>query len=69
MEGKAASMEQFASGVSLQKQRCYCNKIISQIKKTDKKIVWVITVSLRRRHRQIQKWLGKGKLVISGEYG
>ena len=69
MERKAASMERFASGASLQKQRCYCNKIISQYKKTYKKIVWIITVSLRRRHRQSQKWLGLGRLVFSREYG
>ena len=69
MERKAASMERSASGANLQKQRCYCNRIISQIKKTYKKIVWIIRLSLRRRHRQIHTWLGKDRLVFSGEYG
>lgn len=33
MERKPASMERFVSRANLQKQRSYCNKIISEIKK------------------------------------
>ena len=49
MERKPASMERFVFRANLQKQGSYCNKIISEIKKKLKKIVWIITTPGERQ--------------------